>query len=338
MTTAIRAALVLFVGLLAGCSPLSLTIGLGPSNVGLRESTVLADENAGKNKIAMIDITGMIADAKEPGFFGASSSPVDDLVRRLKLAQRDDNVHAVILRINSPGGTVTGSDVMYTEIRRFREESEKPIVASLGEVAASGGYYTALAADKIIAHPTTITGSIGVIIPTMNISRTLTMIGIKPRAVMSGPNKDLASPVGPVREEHYALLQAIVDEFYAQFKNLVIERRPGLEDHNLAEATDGRIVTGLHAAEIGLVDKTGTIHDAFDLAKELAGLETARLVKYSSGGRSARSAYAAADPTLPAASPTTSETNIGLFQIDFQNLAAGQGMWPRAYYLWTPGF
>jgi protease IV len=204
------------------CAPLSVTIGVGPGDRKLHETTVLTDTGGDGDKVAMIDVRGLIADVREPALFGEGHNPVDEFLSRLERAGKDGSVKAVILRINSPGGTVTASDILYREVLRFRETTKKPVVASLGEVAASGGYYLALSADRIIAQPTSITGSIGVIIPTVNFSEGLSRIGIQSRSIKSGPNKDIANPLEPIREGQYAVLQGIVDEFYASFKGLVI--------------------------------------------------------------------------------------------------------------------
>jgi protease-4 len=258
----------------------------------LVETTVEADRNYGENKVALIDVRGLIAERTEAGLFSNGSSSVDELACRLKRAELDPQVKAVILRINSPGGTVTASDMMYREVRRFEEETKKPVIASFGEVAASGGYYLGLSADRIIAEPTSITGSIGVIIPTVNFSEGLARIGITSRSVKSGKNKDLGNPLEPAREEHFAVLQTTVDEFYAGFKALVVERRgraagegmTTLDRAQLDDLTDGRIVTGARAVAVGLADQTGGIRDAFRVAKSMAKIERARLVKYYSEG------------------------------------------------------
>src|SRR5690349_19329184 len=151
--------------LLAGCTPVTFSFTFGEEARFLSETTVAQDEAPGKDKIAIIDVRGLISDRTSEGLFATRPNPVDALTARLEKAEKDPFVRAVILRINSPGGGVTASDMMYREVRRFRERSGKPVVASLGEVAASGGYYLALAADQIIAEPTSITGSVGVIIP-----------------------------------------------------------------------------------------------------------------------------------------------------------------------------
>jgi len=318
---------------MAGCSPVTMTVTLFADSSRLVESQVKRDKNARDAKVVLIDIRGVIAEKAEGGLFGGSGVSVDDLAARLRKAEDDSSVKAIILRINSPGGTVTGSDMMYREVRRFAAETKKPVVASLGEVAASGGYYLALAADRIVAEPTSVTGSIGVIMPTLNVSEGLNRIGIHSRSIKSGRNKDLANPLEPMRDEHYAVLQATVDEFYERFKGLVVDRRTrpavvgvrSLEMSRVDELTDGRVVTGERAAEFGLVDQTGGVSDAFAIAKALAGIEGATLVKYySEGSTRPRTAYAGG--------VDSAGMEINLVQIRAGMLSgAGYG---GVYYIW----
>lgn len=326
---------------LCGCSPVTFAFTFGADPLHVAEVRVAEDKNA-QDKVVMIDIRGLIADDPGEGlgpFLLGAGNPVDELTYRLEMAERDPKVKAVILRINSPGGTVTASDMMYREVRRFAERSKKPVLASLGEVAASGGYYLALAADEIIAEPTSITGSIGVIVSTLNVSEGLAKIGIKARNVTSGPNKDMGDPLTPPSEEHFAVLQTLVDEYYVQFKSLVVARRTpaGLKAELVDELTDGRVVTGMRAAAVGLADKTGGVRDAFEAAKVRAGITAAKLVKYHSRGSRPRSPYATAmEPATGAAGGSPARAG----DINFVNLQLGNfGPGSRStnvYYLWAP--
>ena len=329
MTVSCLGALALGAG---GCLPDRVTIDLSPGSEKLQQTTVMADEGAGENsaKVAMIDVRGLILDAPTVGLVGAGPNPVDELSARLDEAANDPAVRAVVLRINSPGGAVTSSDTCYREIRRFSERTGKPVVASLADIAASGGYYIALGADHIVAQPTTVTGSIGVIFQTFNFSEGMERWGIHGRAVVSGPNKAMASPFEQEKEQHFVILQGIVDDFYARFRGLVAERRPMLSADDLDSYTDGRVVTGARAVEIGLADATGDLRDAFEAAKRLAKIPSARLVKFHSEGRAPRSPYASADPLERSASGST----INLMQV---NLAAGMSSGGAGfYYLWVP--
>lgn len=324
--------------LLSACTP-KVTVNLGAGSDGsLTERVVLADDSPGDAKVAMIDVRGLIMDARRPGLVGSGSNPVDDLVSRLDLAARDPSIKAIVLRVNSPGGTVTGSDTMYHEVRHFAETTHKPVVACMGEVAASGGYYLSLAADHIIAQPTTVTASIGVIVPTMNFSEGLAKIGIIARNVVSGKNKDMAWPYSPMKDEQYQVLQTMVNDYYARFRGLVVARRPNLAAANVDEATDGRVVTGARAKELGLVDELGGIREAFAAAKSRAGVTNATLVKYAVGDYEPRTAYASSEPVAPAW-PGASSSDTNLLKLD---LSGGPGALSAAsetsgfYFLWLP--
>ena len=311
---------------LSGCGGMRLIIDVVPAVDGLTETVVLEDPGAeSSDKIALIQITGMIADADRPGLLTKGENPVSRLVESLHKAAKDSKIKAIVLRINSPGGTVTASDVVYREIQHFKRTTKKPVVVLMSDLATSGGYYIACAGDEIIAHPTTITGSIGVIIQTFNFSEGMRRIGIKADAITSGPNKAAGSPFEPMPAEHRALLQGLVDEFYANFVAIVTESRPNLSPADLKWITDGRVVTGRRAAEVGLIDSTGDLRDAFEAAKRRAGLTAAKLVKYHRPLEYVGSAYARS----PAANP-----QINMLQL---NLNAGPLLEQSGfYYLWDP--
>lgn len=331
----------------AACSPVTVSFTLFADNSRLEEATVKTDRNAGEDKILMIDVRGLISDREGGDFFSSGPNPVDDLTAKLAKAESEPSVKGVVLRINSPGGTVSASDMMYREIRGFSERTGKPVVASLGEIAASGGYYVALASDRIVAEPTGIAGSVGVIIPTVNVSEGLNRIGIHSRSITSRPNKDIANPLEPIREEHYAILQSLVDEFYARFRSLVVERRgpsrqavdtaavpvSPLDMELLDTLTDGRVMTGVKAVDSGLADEVGGIDTAYAAAKALAHIKSARLVKYYHQSADVpRTAYAASEHAAPSA-----EAEINLLQLRLGSSGLSPGAQsPGAYYLWLP--
>jgi protease-4 len=344
MIRSVRTALALLASALCGaCAPVSVSFTLFGDDARLHETDVDGDRNA-EAKVAVIDVRGLIADRGEGLLFTSHLSPIDELTARLRKAREDHQVKAVILRINSPGGTVTASDVMFREVRRFATETGRPVVASLSEIAASGGYYLALSSDYIIAEPTTITGSIGVIIPTVNISEGLGRLGVRSRSIVSRSNKDLANPLEPMREEHYQILQTLVDDFYERFRSLVVERRThkdgtpaalaarvsNLDLSRLDDVADGRVLSGERAMKVGLVDATGGLPEAFDAAKALAGIRAARLVKYyREDADKPRTAYASS-PVPPAA-----QTEINVLQLRMNGGLAGASS-AGAYYLWIP--
>jgi protease-4 len=342
-------------GLLAllanGCAPATFSFTLFADNAKLHEVEVATDKGAPEPKVAIIDVRGLISDNLDGGLFGRGVNPVDEVAARLKKAREDSSVKAVILRINSPGGTVTASDMLYREVRRFTMETGKPVVSSLDEIAASGGYYLALSGAYIMAEPTSITGSIGVIIPSVNVSEGLTRIGIHSRSIVSGPNKDLANPLEPMREEQYAVLQSLVDDFYDRFRSLVVRRRTRagtgidapdalgtlvsqstrLDESRVGELTDGRIMSGDKAVRAGLVDRAGGLNDAFDAAKTLAGVKSARLVKYQREDADVpRTPYAASGVHPP------DGTEVNLIQLRLNSGLPGAASSGGAYYLWLP--
>ncbi len=310
-----------------GCGATTLRIGGTPPEAPVTPTVVDAHDGWWvEGRVAIVEISGTIQNGKAQGFMSESENPVGVLRESLNACAQDPSVKAVILRINSPGGTVTASDAMYREVQRFKADTGKPVIAMMMDVAASGGYYVACAADQIIAYPTTITGSIGVIMQTMNVRRGLGMIGIETQAITSGPNKAAGSPFEQMTPEQLAIFQQMVDDFYRRFKGIVREARPGIPADQFDTVTDGRIFTGDQAVKLKLVDRTGDIHDAFAFAKQLAGLHTAHLVLYKRQGQFARTAYAQA----PASSPGITLGRIDLSENAFPD---GTGVF---LYLWRP--
>ena len=303
-----------------GCSSWRVVLEPVPPADSLEERTVL-DASAGDPaaaKVVLIEMDGLIADAAG-GWLGGGPNPVAEFARELERAADDDRVRAIVVRINSRGGTVTGSDMAYGEPMRFRRETGRPVVALLGEVAASGGYYLACGADEIVAHPTTITGSIGVITQTVQMGEALDRLGITADAIVSGPNKAMASPFGRPDPQHRVLLQAMVDDFYARFVEVVRAGRPGIEPERLPELADGRVFTGRQALAEGLVDRLEDAHDAFARARELAGVERARLVRYLRPGERTPGVHAegrARGTGATAAEPAGGGVEINLLRID----------------------
>ncbi len=332
MKTLMRMAMIPCLLLLAGCGGFRFIIDIVPSTHNLVETKVMGDEGGWRSqpKVALIDVTGVISDSSRSGLFGSSENPVGRFAEALKKASRDSRVKAVIVKINSPGGTVTASDLMYRELKHFKESTGKPVVILMGGIAASGGYYIACAGDEIIANPTTITGSIGVIMQTVNFSEGMKRIGIRADAITSGPNKKVGSPLEPMSAEHRELLQGIVNELYASFRGVVVENRTQLDPALVDEITDGRVVTGIRALELGLVDQLGDIRDAFATAKQRAGLTRATLVKYHRPTQHVGSPYAQS----PVSPPQAGQIQLNLMQL---NLGT-PGMTDTAgfYYLWDP--
>ena len=215
-------------------------------------------------KIGIVEIKGLITEA-------------DGVLRELHQFAKDDSVKAIVVRIESPGGSVGASQEIYRELKRLRQK--KPVVASMGSVAASGGLYVALGAEKILASPGTLTGSIGVMIQIPNVSKLLEKIGVEATVIKSGPYKDTGSILRPLTEEEKALLYDTIKDVYEQFMATIAEARH-LEPEKIKKFADGRVFTGKRAKELGLIDELGNLEDAIRLAAKLAGLEGRPQVVY----------------------------------------------------------
>jgi protease IV len=315
---------------LAGCGPTTFIVGITPGDQKMTETVVQADKPATSNRVAIVDIAGMIFNGHAPGLLSEGENPLGALTERLDKARDDARVKAVILRVNSPGGTVTASDAMYREIMRFKETTHKPVVALMMDVAASGGYYVSCAADKIVAYPTTVTGSIGVIMQTVSVKEGLDRIGIRAQAITSGPNKEGGSPFSTLSDDQRRVFQAMVDDFYHRFTGVVKAARPNIPPDQWATVTDGRVVSGEKAVTLGLVDVNGDLRDAFAMAKQLAGIPAANLVLYHRPLTYVGSPYAVS-PVGGAQAGT--QINIAQFNLAQMPEWASAGF----YYLWSPG-
>jgi protease-4 len=290
----------------------------------IEETTIYdADHRLCKNKVAVIDVDGVIMNARDSGFFGSGDNPVSLFREKLDAAADDKHVKAVVLRINSPGGAVTASDIMYRDIVAFRHDTNKAVIACMMDVAASGGYYLAMGCDQVYAHPTTVTGSIGVIMSLYNASDLFSMMGVRSNPIKSGPNKDIGNPARPMTEEERLILQGMVNRFYDEFVQVVVEGRH-LPEPRVRELADGRIYTGLDAQKLGLVDHIGYLEDALHAAMDLACLKDARIVCYTRGMGYRGSCYAGA-PKIP------SQINVKLDLPGLGNRGA------TFMYLWEPG-
>jgi protease-4 len=318
--------LLVLVLLAGGCTRMRFVVEAVPAEDELTETEVFRDVGARKSgaKFVLVDVNGLIIDQERPGLLRRGENPVSRFTESLRKAADDSRVRGLIVRINSPGGGVTATDVMYRELVRFKETTDRPVVVLMADVAASGGYYLACGGDEIVAHPTSITGSIGVIVQTFNFSEGMRKIGIEADAITSGPNKSMGSPFEPMPPEHRALLQGLVDEFYESFVALVVERRPQLASADMKWIMDGRVITGRRAAEVGAVDCVGGLDIAYERVKARAGVVQARLVKYHRPIEYVGSAYSAA----PAAG-----TQFNLLQLNLAGLDLEQ---PGFYYLWDP--
>ncbi len=305
------AALILLLSLTAGgCIKVNLLNEVEP----LTEQTV---SGSGRDKVLVLDISGVIiggditsplSDRKKPGLIAGMREALDR-------ARKDHDVKAVVLRINSPGGGVTASDTLYHELVRFKQETGVAMVAHIMDVGASGGYYAALAADTITAQPTSVTGSIGVIMYRVDATGLLQKIGVQASEISSGDKKSIGSPLRPLSDDERKIFQGVIDSLFGRFTGLVAESRK-LSPDAVRRLADGRIFTSQEAKAAGLIDGIGYLEDAVEIAKKKAGLSRASVVMYLRPGEYRNNIY-----------------SLNLFSVDLGELADPGA---RFLYLWWP--
>ena len=201
-----------------------------------------------------------------------------EIIKELKRFAEAPWIKAIVVRIDSPGGAVAPTQEIFDELQKAKKK--KPLIASMGSMAASGGYYVASACDKIVANPGTLTGSIGVIMQLANVEELMKKVGVKGYSIKSGVNKDVGSPFQPMSPEGQAILQSLVDNVHGQFVAAVASGR-GMGKEEVGKLADGRIYSGAQAKDLGLVDHLGSLEYAIDLAAKRAGIEEAPAVYYS---------------------------------------------------------
>jgi protease-4 len=250
----------------------------------------LLKDNDASSKIAVISVDGIISGQTVDQ---AGNNMIDIIQAQLDRAKDDHRVKAVILKVDSPGGEVLASDEIYREIKDFQKDSGKPVVCSMGSLAASGGYYISSPCRWIVANDLTITGSIGVILHTWNYRGLMDKIGIQPEVFKSGKFKDMLSgerETNDIPPEERVMVQSLIDETYQKFKDVVAAGRSGAHDQNKKEGrplaldwtnyADGRVLSGTRAYDLGFVDEIGDFQDAVDRTKKIAGIQNANLIEY----------------------------------------------------------
>jgi protease-4 len=243
----------------------------------LREFTL---QGTDKGKLLIIPVSGIISDVAKKGMFRVKPSMVQEIVSHLRLAEKDDEVRAILLKIDSPGGSTTASDILYHEVMAFKKRTGAKVVAVMMDLATSGGYYISLPADSIIAHPTTITGSIGVIFIRPKLTGLMEKIGLGVEVNKSGENKDMGSPFRAATKDEKMILQHLTDTLGQRFIHLVGKHR-NLDQKTLKEISSARIYIAEDARQLGLIDKVGYLSDAVSTAKSMAGLsDDAKVVVY----------------------------------------------------------
>jgi protease IV len=307
---------------LNGCAFINIPLLQPPGE--LQERTI---EGEGRPKLLLVDISGLISGKERSGALKEKPSLVADVKEILQKAEKDKDIAGVILRINSPGGTVAASDIILHELLAFKARKKVPLYACITGIGTSGGYYIATAADEISAHPTAITGSIGVIIMRFNVEGLLAKIGVSGTAVKSGDLKDIMSPFRPATPEEEKIMQTIITTLYQRFLDIVLAR-PGtpLTRPELVQLADGRIFTAEQALAARLIDRVGYLDDAVTALKKKLNLEQASVVSYYRPGSYPATIYSG--PSVGAA-PTLNLININA---DGLELLAGT----EFMYLWAP--
>lgn len=315
------AVLLLLLIFFSGCT--FLNVNISPPLSPLVEKSLSGE---GDHKVLMVDIQGMISNQKETSTLGSvvRLGMVDQIREILKKAEKDDDIKALILRINTPGGTVTSSDIIYHEIKAFKERKHIRVYAMVMDIAASGGYYIAQSADHIIVHPTSLTGSIGVIALKMNLRGLMDKVGVDFEVVKSGEHKDFLSPFRPLSADERVVFQETINTLHARFVSVIESNRKQLSHEQISNLADGRIYTSQQALDHKLVDQIAYMDEAEQYIRKDLGLDSMNVVSYYRKGQYKSNLYSAAP-----APPTIQYNLINLnFIPDTPE--------PNFMYLWMP--
>ena len=310
------------VGLAVGAVVVVLAVGAtdGTTAPAVYEEEYVSGE--GPQKIVVVPVEGTIASAESSvGGVQPTATP-EGLSDALRQVADDTSVVAVVLEINSPGGGVTASDEMHQSILDFKRNTDRPIVVSMGDTAASGGYYISTAADRIVANETTLTGSLGVIFQLTNFSEAADKYGISQVVIKSGKFKDIGNTFREMKPEEREVFQSLVDESYDEFVSVISEGR-GLSEERVREIADGRIYSGSQAKELGLVDSFGGIDEAAVIAGTLAEAQDTTVVRYVETPTFSEMLLARLAPRQP--------------EVEQVMDAAGLNLEPKPYYLYMAG-
>jgi protease-4 len=278
----------------------------------------------GEPKIAIIDVDGLLLNDNQTGPMSAGENPVDLFRERLDAAAADPCVCSVVVRINSPGGSVTATDIMWRDLLAFRARTHLPVVACLMDLGCGGGYYLATAADSIVAHPTSITGGIGVVLNLYELQEFIGTFNIVHLPIKSGKNIDMGNVVASMPAETKQMLQTMADEFHERFRKVVRQQRPQVEASQ-GTTFDGRVFTSRQALERKLIDRIGYLDGAVEAARNLAGRPQARAVMFHRSNDVARTPYAIT-PNTP--------LQGSLFPISVPGVERSR--LPTFLYLWQP--
>ncbi len=247
----------------------------------LFNETVIESGTSG-SKIAVLHLEGVIQDTGSGSLLNNSGYNHQNFLRMLEKAGEDKSIDGIILRVNTPGGGVVESAEIHDKIVEIQESTDKPVYVSMGNTAASGGYYVSAPADKIVANAATLTGSIGVIMESINYAELAEEYGIDFNTIKSGEYKDIMSGSRPMTEDEEAILQTMVDELYDEFVQVIVDGR-GMEEATVRELGDGRVYTGKQALDNKLIDGLGTLDDTIAMMEEENELGEAQVIQYKTG-------------------------------------------------------
>lgn len=308
-----------FMAVFSGCA----SVNLGPSIQPLKEKTLMGK---GSDKVLLLDIQGLISNQDKRAITGfpINKGMVETVREILMKAEEDDKIKALLLRINSPGGTVTSSDIIYHEIMSFKAKKKVKVYVSIVDLAASGGYYIAMSGDTLMAHPTSLTGSIGVIAVKANVSGLMEKIGVGWEVVKSGDKKDFLSPLRALTAEEKILFQNTIDNFHNRFVDTIVTNRPGLDVAMVRKLADGRVYNSDQALDAKLIDAIGYLDDTLERMSKELGMTDPKVITYHRPGEYKSNLYS----SLPN-SPTINLLNIDL-GINLDRTS------PHFMYLWMP--
>lgn len=310
---------ILILWILSGCA----TFNLGPVMAPLKEKVI---SGKGPEKVLLLDISGVIRNKEKRSLTGATLElgMVERVREILDMAEQDEDIKALLIRINSPGGTVTSSDIIYHEIKTYKKKTGVKVYISIVDLAASGGYYIAVAGDRIVAHPTSLIGSIGVIALKINLQGLFKKIGVDWEVVKSAEKKDFLSPLRPLTVEERKLFQFTIDHYHQRFLQVIAENRPGLDLAAVGILADGRMYTSDQALENKMIDRIGYLDDVMDLIKTDLESEDPEVITYQRPGEYKPNLYS--QTPVP---PTINFINVNL-GLDLESPV------PHFMYLWMP--
>jgi protease IV len=279
-------------------------------------------------RIALVDLDGVLLNQNYGtlgSLYATGDNPLSAFRDKLEAAARDPQVVAVVLRINSPGGSVTTCDIMAEEVRQFRAETRKPVIASLLDLATSGAYLVAAESDRIVAHPTALTGGLGVIFNHYNLQDAMATLNLVADPVKSGVKIDMGTVTGPLDNQNRPLFQQMADAYRDHLQRRVKERRTGMSSRDQEVVQDGRVILASQALALHLVDRIGYLHDAITDAERTCGVSGAEVILYHRSGYPAHTLYA----ITPSPPPLNDSIPFSYPGLDRSKL-------PTFLYLWQP--